>query len=68
MVLNAKKLLNKRKMKVLADIGYYSRAEIKNVWMENLPFLLKKQKPITKLKIMNTEKNLCTMQIKTMGI
>lgn len=44
MALNAKKLLRKRKMQVLADTGYYNGAEIKKCVDENLTILIKKAK------------------------
>lgn len=44
MALDAKKLLHKRKMKVLADTGYYNGIEIKKCVDEKLTVLIKKAK------------------------
>lgn len=44
MALGAKKLLRKRKMKVLADTGYYNGTEIKKCIDERLTVLIKKAK------------------------
>ena len=44
MALNAKKLLNKRKMKILADTGYYNGSEIKKCVDSKLTVLIKKAK------------------------
>ncbi len=44
MALIAKKLLHKRKMKVLADTGYYNGTEIKKCIDEKLTILIKKAK------------------------
>lgn len=44
MALNAKKLLCKRKMKVLADTGYYNGTEIKECIDRKLQVLIKKSK------------------------
>ena len=44
MALNAKKLLHKRKMKILADTGYYNGTEIKKCVDEKLTILIKKAK------------------------
>ena len=44
MAMNAKKLLHKRKIKVLADTGYYNGTEIKKCVDEKLTILIKKSK------------------------
>jgi Transposase and inactivated derivatives len=44
MALNAKKLLRKRKMRVLADTGYYNGSEIKKCVDKKLTILIKKAK------------------------
>ena len=44
MALDAKKLLNKRKMKILADTGYYNAVEIKKCIDSKLTLYIKKSK------------------------
>lgn len=50
MALNAKKLLNKRKMKILADTGYYNGIQIKKCIDGKLTILIKKAKANNKTK------------------